>query len=171
MNLAKLFKMQKELDARIEQEHPREPGDDRLAKKILALLVELGELANELPEVFKFWSNRKNNYQKALEEYCDGLHFILSIGNDLNLSEIEFQFNENEFTSTLEAFRHTINWAVNLDYVLFDADTLFKPRKTYFWLLNSFVWLGEQLGFAWEQIEQAYIRKNQINHDRQNNSY
>src|SRR5690606_35097166 len=129
------------------------------------------ELANELPEVFKFWSNKKNNYQKALEEYCDGLHFILSIGNDLNLSEIEFQFNENEFTSTLEAFRHTINWAVNLDYVLFDADTLFKPRKTYFWLLNSFVWLGEQLGFAWEQIEQAYIRKNQINHDRQNNSY
>lgn len=47
MNLSKLFEMQKELDEHIEKEHPREPGEDRLAKKILALQVELGELANE----------------------------------------------------------------------------------------------------------------------------
>ena len=56
MNLEKLFKLQAELDRRIEQEHPRQPGEDRLAKKILALLVELGELANEA-RFFKFWSN------------------------------------------------------------------------------------------------------------------
>lgn len=56
MNLQKLFDLQRQLDERIEKEHPRQPGEDRLAKKNLALLVELGELANEW-RGFKFWSN------------------------------------------------------------------------------------------------------------------
>ena len=56
MNLEKLFQMQKELDARILEEHPVQEGEDRLAKKILALLVELGELANEWRGC-KYWSN------------------------------------------------------------------------------------------------------------------
>src|SRR5690606_12185173 len=56
MNLAKLFEMQKELDDRILAEHPIQEGEVRLAKKILALLVELGELANEA-RFFKFWSH------------------------------------------------------------------------------------------------------------------
>jgi dimeric dUTPase (all-alpha-NTP-PPase superfamily) len=68
MNLQRLFELQRQLDAHIEKEHPRQEGEDRLVKKILALQVELGELANELPEVFKFWSNKKNNYEKALHE-------------------------------------------------------------------------------------------------------
>ena len=80
MDLQKLFEIQAELDCRINNEHPLQEGEDRLAKKILALQVELGELANELPEVFKFWSNKKNNRKKALEEFCDALHFLLSIG-------------------------------------------------------------------------------------------
>ncbi|MGG3951379.1 dUTP diphosphatase, partial [Geobacillus thermodenitrificans] len=47
MNLQKLFEMQRQLDEYIEREHPRQEGEDRLSKKILALMVELGELANE----------------------------------------------------------------------------------------------------------------------------
>ena len=82
MNLQKLFEAQKKLDDHIRKEKGLE-GQDLLDKKILALQVELSELANELPEVFKFWSNKKNNYKKALEEYCDCLHFILSIGKSL----------------------------------------------------------------------------------------
>ncbi|GAA0415215.1 hypothetical protein GCM10008934_02680 [Virgibacillus salarius] len=46
MNLDKLFPIQKELDTRIEREKGLE-GQDLLDKKILALQVELGELANE----------------------------------------------------------------------------------------------------------------------------
>lgn len=56
MNLQKLFEMQRQLDERIEREHPRQEGEDRLGKKILALQVELGELANEW-RGFKFWSS------------------------------------------------------------------------------------------------------------------
>ncbi len=124
MNLAKLFEMQRQLDERIEQKHPRQEGEDRLAKKILALMVELGELANEW-RGFKFWSNDQNprttksldamlvgdkdflrirNSQEdcmycegtgiqeetnpLLEEYVDCLHFILSIGLELGITEI-----------------------------------------------------------------------------------
>ncbi|MEK4091705.1 dUTP diphosphatase [Viridibacillus sp. FSL H8-0110] len=47
MNLTKLFEAQRELDLYIDQQHPVQPGEDRLSKKILALLVELGECANE----------------------------------------------------------------------------------------------------------------------------
>ena len=88
MNLTKMFKIQKEQDERIVKEKDLK-GVDLLDKKILSLQVELGELANELPEVFKFWSNKKNNYKKALEEYCDCLHFILSIGLEKDFKFIE----------------------------------------------------------------------------------
>lgn len=56
MNLQKLFEAQAELDAFIEQQHPTQEGENRLEKKVLALLVELGECANEW-RGFKFWSN------------------------------------------------------------------------------------------------------------------
>lgn len=66
MNLQKLFEAQAELDAYIEQQHPTQPGENRLEKKVLALLVELGECANEW-RGFKFWSN--NQEPKTGEEH------------------------------------------------------------------------------------------------------
>ena len=68
MNLSKLFEMQKELDARILAEHPVQEGEDRIAKKILALQVELGELAN-CWRGFKFWSNDQEPRTK-IEYIC-----------------------------------------------------------------------------------------------------
>jgi dimeric dUTPase (all-alpha-NTP-PPase superfamily) len=55
MNLEKLFELQKVLMERIEQEHPTKIGEDRFNKKILALLVEVGECANAW-RGFKYWS-------------------------------------------------------------------------------------------------------------------
>src|SRR5690625_2941081 len=108
MNLSKLFPIQKKLDDRIVKEKGLE-GQDLLDEKILALQVELGELANEW-RGFKFWSEDQSpniiychacngygyfdsTYQEAcgychatgiqesplLEEYVDCLHFMLSI--------------------------------------------------------------------------------------------
>lgn len=100
MNLTKLFEMQKVLDERINKEKGLE-GQDLLPQKILALLVELGELANEW-RGFKFWSKRQfptnlevhsidkegNVYYRntLLEEYVDCLHFLLSIGLELSVN-------------------------------------------------------------------------------------
>jgi len=68
MNLSHLFELQAKLDERIEQEHPRQEGEDRLAKKILALMVEIGELANEA-RFFKYWSHDQEPRTK-IEYIC-----------------------------------------------------------------------------------------------------
>ncbi|GEN30251.1 dimeric dUTPase (all-alpha-NTP-PPase superfamily) [Cerasibacillus quisquiliarum] len=74
MNLSKLFPIQKKLDDRIEKEKGLE-GQDLLNKKILALLVELGELANEW-RGFKFWSHdqepRTKDYKQIKCKWCNG---------------------------------------------------------------------------------------------------
>ena len=162
INLEELFIAQKLLDDRIVDAHNLYQ-EDLLPKKILALQVELGELANELPEVFKFWSNKKNNYDKALIEYCDGLHFILSIGNDLELNIEGYTILPFEHKTILDQFSRTY-------YVISDLEH--DPSQSELILvLQHFIALGEILGFTPEQIEQSYYAKNAINHTRQDNSY
>ena len=171
INLEKLFETQKLLDKRIVDEHKLQ-GQDLLPKKILALQVELGELVNELPEIFKFWSHKKNNYEKALEEYCDCLHFILSIGNDISLVNVSIKNLEGEFKDTLECFRHCNNWVVNLDYTLHETACYISTiEKVYENLISIFLELGEMLGFTTDQIEKSYYAKNAINHQRQTDKY
>lgn len=187
MDLSKLFETQKLLDARIVDEHKLH-GQDLLPMKILALQVELGELANEW-RGFKFWSKDQAirnhvalyatmNYEDIvwgnplLEEYVDGLHFILSIGNELSLADVSIKNLEGEFKDTLECFKHCNNWVVNLDYTLHDT-TVYIPtiEKVYKHLISVFLELGRLLGFTEEQIEQAYYAKNKINHERQTDGY
>ena len=79
LNLKPLFDAQKALDATIHEQHQTnyaKTHDDR----VLALLVELGELANTT-RCFKFWSLKGSEVEAiVLDEYADALHFLLSIG-------------------------------------------------------------------------------------------
>src|SRR5690625_3877257 len=72
MNLSKLFKIQKQLDEKIVKEKGLE-GQDLLDKKILALQVELGELAQNW-RGFKFWSNDQEprTQSKVVCHVCNG---------------------------------------------------------------------------------------------------
>ena len=84
MNVKKLSEMQKVLDERIVKEHGLE-GKDLEENKILALLVEVNELANET-RCFKHWSTKGPSEESVLfEEYVDSLHFFLSIANDISM--------------------------------------------------------------------------------------
>lgn len=170
MDLAKLFQLQRQLDEHIEQEHPRQEGEDRLAKKILALQVEIAELANELPEVFKFWSHKKNNREKVLEEFCDVLHFLLSVGLEITEPDI------------LDLKRLNLTKADNITerflWLMSDVTELYNSlcndgfsKFDYEFLLLRFIHLGEMLGFTWEEVEQAYMKKNEENHSRQERGY
>src|SRR5699024_6234025 len=168
MNLQPLFETQAILDKRIVEKKGLQ-GQDLLDKKILSLQVELGELVNELPEVFKFWSNKKNNYKKALEEYCDCLHFILSIGNDLGITHenicVEDDLIGINATETFNIlFSHVSGLHTLLDVnppaIVTDEDI----KDVYHDIFECFVGLGEaDLGFTWEEIEQSYYEKNKIN--------
>ncbi|OMC86909.1 hypothetical protein BK128_09595 [Viridibacillus sp. FSL H7-0596] len=91
MNLTKLFEAQKELDLYIEQQHPVLPGEDRLSKKILALLVELGECANEW-RGFKFWSN-----DQIAREFVPNPKDVCEKCKGLGMLDMEKEFTERRF--------------------------------------------------------------------------
>ena len=187
MNLTKLFETQRILDARIEKEHPKVEGEDRLAKKILALQVEIGECANEW-RGFKFWSNDQKprsevkHYARGsgksiphyvvsnplLEEYVDCLHFILSIGLNLDLKikamEELIIFDSRPSRDTVFVFSKLFHSISSMNYTE-------EIEGHYYNGFQWFVELGHKLGFTWEQIEKAYCDKNEINHTRQDTGY
>lgn len=183
MNLEKLFKMQKELDERILDRFPELRNEDLLDKKILALQVELGELAQNW-RGFKFWSedqeprtelwdDRLRFHNPLLEEYVDCLHFMLSIGNDFEVNSDDVYIDTDNFSyrNTSENFLAVFYYASNLDESRYQERGLRKLKIDYLRMFYSFIKLGDMLGFTWEQIEQAYFSKNKINHDRQANGY
>jgi dimeric dUTPase (all-alpha-NTP-PPase superfamily) len=161
MDLSSLYSLQRRLDERIEAQHGLQE-EDLFDKKILALLVEIGELANET-RCFKFWSVKPPSpREKVLEEYVDGLHFILSLG-------LECGFLYSEIPPQLATLP-----LVEQFLVVFRAADEFrktKSRQSYNRLFTEYLLLGGQLGFSMEEIEQAYKQKNQVNHERQNQNY
>lgn len=161
MNIQELFDIQKQLDNKILKEHGLEE-DNLLQPKTLALLVELGELANET-RCFKYWSKKGPSPQEViLEEYVDCLHFILSIGlhegyRDISLSQRDLQQEKTEIF--LDIYRKTNQ--------LQEEST----KEKYIELFETFLALGSKLGFSWEEVHQAYLKKNEVNHKRQENGY
>ncbi|RAK21286.1 dimeric dUTPase (all-alpha-NTP-PPase superfamily) [Anoxybacillus vitaminiphilus] len=163
MDLQKLYSMQRMLDERIETQHGLQ-DENLVEKKMLALLVEIGELANET-RCFKFWSLKPPaSLEKVLEEYVDGLHFILSLGLEFNFVYTVGKIKKKTEDDSL----------VGQFLRVFQAVTEFQQTKSleaYERLFTNYLQLGEHLGFTNEQIEQAYMKKNEVNHERQNQNY
>ena len=161
MNWSKLFEMQKALDEYIEEKNNLSTMD-LFDQKYLALLVELGELANET-RCFKFWSTQhKSSTEEILEEYVDGLHFILSLGIEMGY----YFFPKNTVSTSLhetEQFNKVFEACVN-----FKKD---KSEESYNHLFINFLQLGQILGFNEKEIQLAYYHKNKINYQRQNEGY
>lgn len=161
MNLTALYSMQKELDEKIKITHNLK-YKNLIGKKILSLQVEVGELANET-RCFKYWSAKPPSPKMViLEEYVDCLHFILSIGLDYNYDDISVKMNYIKVKLT-EQF---INLFIDVtDYIVCSS------KDHYITLFEDFLILGYNLGFSEEDIEEAYLKKNQINHTRQKTGY
>lgn len=172
MDLQKLFSTQQILRDRISYDQP-----DRFNKLVLALLVELGECANE-QRSWKFWSKDQEPrtwksrrpymdledadfYNPLLEEYVDGLHFVLEIGLELGYQPLYVQVYKYE--DITRQFKE-LYWEIS------DLEKV-STREDYLYVVQKFVGLGEMLGFTWEQIEQSYYEKNKINHLRQESGY
>jgi dimeric dUTPase (all-alpha-NTP-PPase superfamily) len=62
-----------------------------------ALLVELGEFANET-RCFKFWSLKPASPKEVviLDEYADGMHFFLSLGIPLGVTTFSHRYKIRE---------------------------------------------------------------------------
>ena len=163
MNVTKLFDMQKGLDQHIEDQHQL-ATDDLFDRKILALLVELGELANET-RCFKFWSLKgPSANQVILEEFVDGIHFILSLGLECGY---EARF---ELTTISRQTENLTDQFITIYRVIseFQATRSFEAYQTLF---QDYLHLASLLGFSNIEIEQAYIEKNEVNYQRQKQGY
>jgi len=169
MNIEKLCQMQKVLDERIVKEHKLE-GKDLEENKVLALLVEISELANET-RCFKHWSTKGPSEDHVLlEEYVDSLHFFLSIANnyEYNIDHL-LAIYANDFKQDVKEIT-LVSAFINVT----EKIVIMHSKKDAFHFIDAFASymdLGTILGFSWEDIEQAYIRKNEINHQRQDNGY
>ncbi|WP_340298263.1 dUTP diphosphatase [Bacillus velezensis] len=190
MNLQKMFEMQKVLDDRIIKEKGLE-GQDLLPNLILALQVELAECANEW-RGFKHWSNDREPRTKhplevspngafrrggnpLLEEYVDCLHFILSIGNHIDYKivsakELQVFFCEVNLTEQFASLFEEIVYMAQAARGHSPAEQSLA-RYRYESLFQIFIGLGVMLDFTTEQIEAAYMDKNAVNHQRQQEGY
>lgn len=101
-----------------------------------------------------------------LEEYVDCLHFLLSIGNKIGVKEyVPFKYFmlTNDITGLFNSiFKLIGQW---------DRLFLFIDQDPYHFVMYQFLQLGKALGFTREEIEAAYMDKNAVNHQRQQEGY
>ena len=161
IDLTNLYQKQKELDARIAENHHVTYGTTR-ERRILALLVEIGEFANAT-RCFKYWSNKPSEAMDiVLDEYVDGLHFFLSLGIDINTSKKQYNYTkkaDNLAKQILEVYRLASNF-----YKMQD-------EKSYIKAFQAFINITPLLKVRWTTIEKAYYKKLGENYHRQDTNY
>src|SRR5699024_6622427 len=154
MNWASLYDMQQKLDTYIIETHQLE-NESLFDERMLALLVELGELANET-RCFKFWSHKKANERDViLEEYVDNIHFILSVGLTTDLryeSKEPVQPTNNSLTSQSQRSSTACR--------VFNKK---RRKETYQTMFDSSLRIRLSLGFSTKDIQHAYLKKNENN--------
>lgn len=198
MEFKKLFATQKVLMDRIEKEHPPFKHEHRSSKRLLALLVEIGECANE-QRSWKFWSKDQEPRTKGkckmcddhihfvggcpmcngtgwdeaknplLEELVDGLHFVLEEGLEWNVVDYDNLENLHYPDVTVT---NIADWFIDFyraAIVFYESE---RPTKwQYRQLMSEFLYLASALGFTWEEVTESYYQKNKVNHTRQDNNY
>ncbi|MYL50316.1 dUTPase [Halobacillus litoralis] len=160
MNWEGLYDLQRKLDHYIEQQHGIEKGQ-KIEEKVLALLVELGELANET-RCFKFWSTKGPSEKSViLEEYVDGVHFLLSLGLDLDYryTAIPLVEVDSQTSAFLTVYRSIERLREK------------KDEQSYKKAFYDYLVLGLTLGITEKELIEAYERKNAINFERQDEGY
>lgn len=173
MNLTKLFDVQAGLKKHIGYE-----GEDKFPKMMLAMLVEFMECANDW-RGFKYWSENPEPKATLLEEYVDGFHFVLETGLDLLQNDqimILPKEASAEYIPDLEQCKEPVKQLKELVRAVLLLEDLVEHGtdyldSVYIALVEDYLNLGKLLGFTEDQIEQAYMEKNEVNHQRQDNGY
>lgn len=162
INISKLYKKQKELDEVIAKNH-NVSYETTVAKRFLALFVELGELANAT-RCFKYWSYKGSEPREIVgDEYADGLHFFLSLGIPLGAKKMRYDLAFDKSTSISEQF--------DLVFVLVGELRKNYTRSRYYKAFQSFITLGVMLDFKKEDIFHFYLAKLEENKHRQDSNY
>lgn len=160
----RLYQAQDKLDQEIiERKHLQHK--DLRAMKLLALYTELGELAQEVQGLWKYWkSHTERDDEKVLDEFVDCLHFALSIGLDNH----SFYDGSGGGYPVIEADVATLFDIVYLDLNRFIGS---RDDDDYKMFIDDLMGLGHFLKLTDDQIYNHYFEKNEINHERQEVNY
>jgi len=161
INLKELYELQAGLDAEIAKNHNINYEVTR-HKRALALIVEIGELANET-RCFKFWSNKGPSPKEIImDEYADGIHFLLSLGIPLKTAKMEYELEKSDKELTLQ-IHEVYKAAVELEEN-YDLDH-------YVCCFQKYLNLALSLSMSPEDIINSYKLKLSVNHKRQETNY
>ncbi|MDO5330233.1 MAG: dUTP diphosphatase [Bacillota bacterium] len=161
IDLSDLYPLQKELDEEIATLHGVS-YESTFHRRLLSLLVELGEFANET-RCFKYWSLKgPSPKERILDEYADGLHFYLSLGIPLGIHEHSHELKaqgDDLSKAILGVYEKAVSLAGH-----YDVDTYLDGLGAYLDLLPL-------LGYGPEEAKKAYLDKLSVNHKRQETHY
>ena len=161
INLKELYSLQEGLDLDIASKHGV-TYETTHKKRLLALIIEIGELANET-RCFKYWSNKPSSPKEVvIEEYADGLHFLLSLGIPLHTTKFEYELVDEK--EELTDLFHKMYRKSTLLVDHYDLEHYIDAMQTY---LN----LAKKLGFSEEDIISSYKAKLHVNYVRQETNY
>ncbi len=161
INLDNLFKLQSDLDLEIMKNH-NVTYENTLTRRELALLDEVGELMKST-RCFKYWSNKgSEEKERVLDEYSDGLHFFLSLGLSFSYTVRDFEYYDHEIEIN-EYFLKVYNDVLN--FINNPSEATYKEGMT------SFLSLIYPLGFSMDELIDAYYKKMNVNHIRQQTNY
>lgn len=162
IDFKKLFALQKGLDEEIFLTH-KVDYTSTFDKRVLALLVELGEFANET-RCFKFWSFKTPSSKDViLDEYADAIHFFLSLGLAIGLEDfapIDVESKEKDLTESLIK-----------TYSLVGEFSKKKDVDSFSIAFSYFLKIPSILNYTDNEVEEAYLKKLDVNHHRQETGY
>ena len=199
MNFKKLQAMQLELDNSILSAKPQMTAEERFNKTLVALNVEVAEVAN-CAEHFKFWKdnkgkvdgkrflktgeeiyeyrcNRTNSlYTHAeahkltlVEEASDCLHFLLSLANQIGY-EIDGSYQESYEDETIESIYLNLIFQISISQThKLKSDV--SDTATMQVIINWYFEYISMLGITTQELEQAYYEKNEENYRRLREGY
>lgn len=161
IELKEILLLQKKLDENIHQKHNINPIDV-LKKRKLALIVEVCEMIN-VNRCFKFWSV-KSDYDKDKlgDEFVDCLHFILSLSLHYKLDNTEFEIKEEKYTKE-QLTTKTLE--------LIECGLKINSKQDCSNFIIKLFELAYTFGFSANDIINYYIKKNEVNFQRQKDNY
>ncbi|UUD35692.1 dUTP diphosphatase [Mycoplasmopsis caviae] len=167
MNLSKIFTMQKELDEAITARNDinAKASKNKIREfhymKLLALLVETAEFANEV-QTFKYWKATKEvDKDKALEEFADILHFVGSFA---------YQYDVEPNINPLIMSRD-VNKQICLLFQTISSATNNINKFVIGEILALTLGTAKLLGYTQKDLLEAYYSKNKKNYERIKNKY
>ncbi|PZV99900.1 dUTP diphosphatase [Metamycoplasma auris] len=161
MNLEEVFEAQKILDKVFADAILKKEKSFFDKKIVIALLVELGEFANEV-QSFKYWKKHKQtDRSKILEEYADGIHFLTSIAYPLSVpSKLNPDIKYKNFVLQL-----------SYTYKLFSNLIYQKNKENVLKAYEAYLGLGQLINITETEIIKSYMAKNKKNYKRIQENY